>query len=253
MMSFREKQPVWFAVMWIVIYVLAVNVGDALSAVVGVANIVTAPLLIVLSVALFLFVRHNGWLEHYGIRLPSLSGTKIAWYYAPLAIIIAVLVVLGANSALGVTGTALVVLLMLGVGFLEELLFRGLLFKAILQRSGLTRAVVISGVTFGIGHLVNLLRGYTGGEQVLQIVAGIALGIVLALLFAVTGSILPGALFHVLLNIGGTVTQRDLSGDATAVLVMLLLSVVYGTHLWRRTRSQRASTAGASNKLTPAT
>jgi len=241
MVRLREKQPVWFAVLWIGIYIITVNVGDAFSEALGVPNLVTAPLLIALSVGLLVFLRRHGWLEKYGVALPKPRELKVAWYYAPLALMVLVLILLGANSALGATGTALAILLMLGVGFLEEVVFRGFLYKAILKRSGFKRAVIISGVTFGIGHIVNLLRGYTGAEQLLQIVAGVALGIVLALLFALTGSILPGALFHVLLNIGGTLTQRTLTGDAIAVLVMLMVSAIYGTHLWRTMRTRRTS------------
>lgn len=241
MVRLREKQPVWFAVLWIGIYIIAVNVGDAFSEVLGVPNLVTAPMLIALSIGLLVFLRRHGWLEEYGVALPKPRDPRIVWYYAPLALIVLVLVFLGVDSALGATGTALAVLLMLGVGFLEEVVFRGFLYKAILKRSGFKRAVIISGVTFGVGHIVNLLRGYTGAEQLLQIVAGIALGIVLALLFALTGSILPGALFHVLLNIGGTLTQRTLTGDAIAVMVMLVVSAIYGTHLWRTMRTRRTS------------
>ena len=246
MVRLREKQPVWFAVLWIGIYIITVNVGDAFSEALGVPNLVTAPLLIALSVGLLVFLRRHGWLEPYGVALPKPRDLKVVWYYAPLALMVLVLVLLGVDSALGATGTALAVLLMLGVGFLEEVVFRGFLYKAILKRSGFKRAVIISGVTFGIGHIVNLLRGYTGAEQLLQIVAGVALGIVLALLFALTGSILPGALFHVLLNIGGTLTQRTLTGDAIAVMVMLVVSAIYGTHLWRTMRTRRTSDTTAN-------
>jgi len=248
----REKQPIRFAVLWIAIYVIMVNVGDALSETAGVPNLITAPLIIALSIGLLLYLRKQGWLEEYGVTLPGVQYLRSAWYYLPLALIILVLVILGANNALGAAGTTLAVLLMLGVGFLEELVFRGFLFKAILKRSGVKRAVIISGVTFGIGHVVNLLRGYTGGEQLIQVVAGIALGIVLALLFALTGSILPGALFHIVLNIAGTLTQRSLLSDGLAVLMMLMICAIYGTHLWRtwRTRSESNHT---TDSLRPTT
>lgn len=233
MKRLRDKQPIWHAVFWIVIYIMGVNIGDALSAAVGIPNIVTAPLMIALSVGLLFYLRANGWLEHYGLTLPSAEGARLAWYYLPLALMVLVLVLLGTNSALGTTGSVLIIVLMLGVGFLEELIFRGFLYRAILKTGGLTRAVVISGVTFGVGHIVNLLRGYTGGEQLIQIVIGIALGIVLALLFALTGSILPGVAFHQVLNIGGNLTQRDLAGDAVVMAVMLAVCAIYGVHLVR--------------------
>ena len=47
---------------------------------------------------------------------------------------------------------------MLCVGFLEEVIFRGLLFTAI-ARNNIKSAVIISSVTFGIGHIINLFNG----------------------------------------------------------------------------------------------
>lgn len=47
---------------------------------------------------------------------------------------------------------------MLCVGFLEETIFRGLPFTAI-AKDNLKSAVIISSVTFGIGHIINLFNG----------------------------------------------------------------------------------------------
>lgn len=46
---------------------------------------------------------------------------------------------------------------MLCVGFIEELIFRGL-FKAI-GKDNIKSAMIISSVTFGMGHLINLFNG----------------------------------------------------------------------------------------------
>ena len=43
---------------------------------------------------------------------------------------------------------------MLCVGFMEEVIFRGLLFKAI-AKDNAKMAIVISSVTFGLGHVLN--------------------------------------------------------------------------------------------------
>jgi len=51
-----EKSEIWFAVAWIIAYVVLASVGDNLSTYVGVLKIVTLPILIVLSVILYCFV-----------------------------------------------------------------------------------------------------------------------------------------------------------------------------------------------------
>ena len=47
---------------------------------------------------------------------------------------------------------------MLFVGVLEEVIFRGLLFLA-MAKDSMKAAVIVSSVTFGMGHIVNLLSG----------------------------------------------------------------------------------------------
>jgi membrane protease YdiL (CAAX protease family) len=112
------------------------------------------------------------------------------------------------------------------------------------------RAIVISGVTFGIGHIVNLARGYTGEQQLLQIVVAVAIGLVLALLVAVTGSIMPGVVFHILINISGDLTTMDLQQELYVSVGVLVICLAYGTYLVRRLRRQGPAGAfvGASDR-----
>ena len=81
----------------------------------------------------------------------------------------------GVTIKLSVLETALYVLSMLCVGFIEEIIFRGFLFKA-LCKDNLKLAIVISSVTFGMGHIVNLLNGSDLIPTLLQIAYATAIG-----------------------------------------------------------------------------
>ncbi|MBB1510441.1 CPBP family intramembrane glutamic endopeptidase [Tessaracoccus sp. MC1756] len=213
----QDKRPVMFAVAWIGIYIVAVNIGDWLSGLVGVPDLATSVVLVLLSLGLMVHLARNGWLRYYGVRRlrrDDFSGTLL---YAPLVLIVVMQFMKGLRADLDVTAVLVIVVLMTCVGFLEELIFRGMLLRGIQRTSTLTRAIMISGVTFGIGHIVNLARGMNPLEQGIQIGFGVVLGIVLAMLFAVTGTIVPLIVFHALLNISGNVT----ASDPGAELVML--------------------------------
>lgn len=90
---------------------------------------------------------------------------------------------------------------------------------------------MISGVTFGIGHVVNLARGMSPLEQSIQVGFGVVLGIVLALLFAVTGTIVPLIVFHALLNITGNITAGDPKADLVMLATTTVVCVGYGLYL----------------------
>ena len=171
-----EKSEIWFAAAWIIAYVVLASMGDNVSADLGVDKIVTLPILIVLSAILYFFVRKNGLTEKYGLCKPRLPAAKML-YYIPM------LVLLTANLWYGVAlnqsplETVLYVLSMFCVGFLEEMIFRGLLFQA-MAKDGVKSAIIVSSVTFGIGHIVNLFNG-SGAEllpNLLQVLYAVAVG-----------------------------------------------------------------------------
>lgn len=243
MRTLQHKSPVWHAVAWIGIYVVAVNIGDALSEVIGVPNSGTAAVLAVVSLWLILYLRADGWLPYYGVRAVRRSDFDKTWLYIPLVLTAAMQFTKGLRDDLDLTAVLLIVALMICVGFLEELIFRGMLFRGIQRTSTLTRAVVISGVTFGIGHIVNLARGMTAVEQIIQIGFGIVLGIVLALLFAVTETIVPLIVFHALLNISGNLTAGDPGAEWLMLAATTVLCAGYAAYLVSVLRGRRADTA----------
>ena len=82
----HEKSEIWFAVIWIIIYVALVSVGDNLSANVGVLKIVTLPILVALAMIMYFFVRKNDLTEKYGLCKPQISSAKML-FYIPLIIL----------------------------------------------------------------------------------------------------------------------------------------------------------------------
>lgn len=234
MKKLRANSPIWHAVVWIGIYVVVVNVGDGLSDWLGVQNFATALLLLLMSAVLVWYLRRNGWLQHYGLRQLRRTDFACTLYYMPLLLIVLLQFLKGPRQGLDGRAVLIVVVLMLAVGFLEELIFRGFLYRALRTQHGVAAAVLISGITFGVGHVVNLARGYSGGQQVLQIIVGCALGIVLALLFAITGTIVPGIIFHVVLNISGNVTANDQRLEGYVVTATVLVCAAYLSYLVRQ-------------------
>ena len=140
---------------------------------------------------------------------------------------------------------------MLCVGFLEEVIFRGLLFTAI-AKDTIKSAVVLSSVTFGIGHIINLFNG-SGMELVhnlCQIVFAIAVGFLLVTIFYRGGSLLPCILVHSAINALGT-----FANDAGLTMEMRLLhlgaliaiTVAY-TLILTRTLPKSQQKAGCENE-----
>ena len=115
---------------------------------------------------------------------------------------------------------------MLCVGFLEEVIFRGLLFKAI-ARGNIRSAVIISSVTFGIGHIINLFNG-SGMDLVgnlCQIAFVVAVGFLLVTIFYRGGSLLPCIIVHSAINTIGTFAN-DKAVTAEMHIIHLAILIV---------------------------
>ena len=82
-----EKSELWFALAWIIAYVVLASIGDNVSADLGIEKIVTLPILLVMSATLYFFVRKNGLNEKYGLCKPRLPAAKML-YYIPKTILI---------------------------------------------------------------------------------------------------------------------------------------------------------------------
>ncbi|MBE6633268.1 MAG: CPBP family intramembrane metalloprotease [Ruminococcaceae bacterium] len=195
-----DKNPILFAVAWIVAYCALMSVGDVASAAVGMEKSITLPVALLLSAVLLVFLKKNDLLEIHGLCAPKRGAGRMLWYF-PVLLMLTANLWYGVAWTRGVAETALYLFTMLCVGFLEEIIFRGLLFNA-MRRDSLVAAVIISSVTFGIGHILNLVNG-SGAELIpnlLQVVYATAAGLMFVMLYCRSGSLIVCIASHGLFN-----------------------------------------------------
>ena len=231
-----RKNELTFAILWIVLYVVLFSVADGYSADLGVDKIVTAPLGMIMTAVLAVWITKNGLRGKYGLRCPE-GSAKGYLYFLPLAVIVSTNFWFGCQMKMSAAESALRVISMLFVGFIEEIIFRGFLFKAI-SVTNLKRAVAISSVTFGIGHIVNLLNGAPLFDTLMQIVYAVALGFLFTVIFLRSKSLIPCIVTHSAINSLSTFGVVTTSGQLIAVTVVLtVISVAYSVWILRRERT----------------
>ena len=223
-----EKSEIWFAVTWIIAYVVLASAGDNISADLGIEKIVTLPILIALSAILYFFVRKNGLTEKYGLCKPRLPAAKML-FYAPLLVLLTANLWYGIGMNLSPLETVLYILSMFCVSFLEEMIFRGLLFQAMVK-NGVRAAIIVSSVTFGIGHIVNLING-SGAEllpNLLQVVYAIAIGFAFVMIYCKTKSLMPCILTHSIFNGLSAFANEAAMTPQREIVSGILLAVIGG-------------------------
>ena len=196
MTKLYRKSEITFAILWIAAYVVLSSLGDQLSESIGIVKSATAVLHIAMSLILFLWITRNGLGTKYGFCRSRLPAKRLL-FYIPLAVIASASLWNGIGPGFGFPGTLFYVISMCCVGFLEEVIFRGLLFRA-MEKDNLKTAIIVSAVTFGLGHIVNLFNGSgrDPASAVFQIAFAVIVGFVLVLIFLRGGSLIPCIVFH---------------------------------------------------------
>ena len=224
-----EKSELVFAIIWIVFYVLLFSVADMLSAYLGYEKIITAPISVAVSLFLFLWIWKNELTDKYGLKRAKFP-LKIYLCFIPLIVMISVNLWGGIRFQYCVLETVLFVISMLGVGVIEELIFRGFLFKA-MSKDSVTWAIVVSSLTFGLGHVINLINGAEVIPTLLQIVYAIAGGFLFTVIFYKSGCMLPCIIAHGLINaLSVFAVDFTLKFHIITAVVLTMLSISYG--LW---------------------
>jgi membrane protease YdiL (CAAX protease family) len=226
-----ERSELAFSLVWIVAYVVLMSLADSLSSLVGVEKSVTLPVSLVLALALIIWIKRMALTEKYGLT-PGRFPFKAYLGFIPLAIIVSVNFWGGVSLNYTVWEAVLYVASMLCVGIVEEVIFRGFLFKY-LARGNLTVAIIVSSVTFGFGHVINLVSGVEVIPTLLQIAYATAAGFLFTVIFYRSGSLLPCIITHSLINATSVIcVEGNLTMSIITASVLVVVSVGYAVLVW---------------------
>lgn len=237
MKKLYERHELIFAIVWIVLYVNVFSMADEASRRLGVEKLLTFPAAAIMCIFLFLWLRRHGLMEKYGLCAPKLKARDML-YYLPLLLIVSCNAWFGLTLNMSVPESIFYVLSMLCVGFLEELIFRGFLFKA-MSRDGLKSAIIVSSLTFGIGHIVNLFNG-SGAElmpTLLQVCYAVAAGYMFVIIFYRSASLIPCILTHSGINmLSAFGAEPGSAGRVFSAAALCVISLGYAVYLNRKIR-----------------
>lgn len=230
MKKLYEKNELTFSIMWIVVYCVLQSLANPLNKVIGIEYAASAVFCILQTIVLFNFIRKNKLQERYGLCKSSVPASRFL-YYVPLIILATGNLWNGVAVNYSLPETVCRIACMLCVGFLEEVIFRGFLFVSI-AKENVRSAIIISSVTFGVGHLINLFNG-SGMELVnnlCQICFAIAVGFLLVTIFYRGGSLLPCIIVHSAINTLGTFandTDLTMQMNLLHIFALILITVAY--------------------------
>ena len=229
MRKLYEKNELMFAVLWILVYCFATipirgNLGDD--------SIWMTIVLLVIAVGITAFVKINHLEKKYGLTgWPR--NTKRYLFFIPMWILVTGNLWGGFGIVYDGMGQVFAVISMLLIGYVEEVIFRGFLFKALIPRDGIKLAIIISSVTFGIGHIVNLFAGQANIETIMQVFFAVAWGFIFTFVFYKSESLFPCIIAHSLVNAFSEFINETNSYMTGWIYIWasILVAIVYGIYL----------------------
>lgn len=241
----KKKSEMFGVLSRIIVYVIVMSLFESIYADHSGQAWRVIPAAIILGLLLAGMARNNDF-----STLGFTSPTQLPWrkvlFLLPFVIVATANLWHGAVLRYAPLDTVWYIIAMLCIGFVEEILFRGYLLHLLLKRStGL--AVLISSLTFALGHIVNLANGAEIVPTLLQLVYALAIGLMLSVFVVKTGHLLPCCLFHGVFNALAAFSNEvgQAMGYQIAVCAIIsLFSAGYAVYLWRL-KSSDATTATA--------
>ncbi len=236
MKKLYEKNEQTFAIVWIVVYCVLQSLANPLNEKIGIEYSASAVFCILQTIILFTFIRKNNLQKRYGLCESPVPARRFL-YYVPLFILATGNLWNGVAVNYSLTEAVCHIACMLCVGFLEEVIFRGFLFVSI-AKENIKSAIIISSVTFGVGHLINLFNGSGMGlvTNLCQICFAIAVGFLFVTIFYRGGSLFPCIVVHSAINtLSIFVNKTDITVEKHIIhiLVLICITVAYNLILTR--------------------
>ena len=227
MRKFYETKPVLFAILWIVVYVVLIaplrgRFGDgSLQMLLG---------LVAISAAMLAVIRLLGIQKELGMTRWLQNGRALLWLL-PMWVLSTGNLWGGVSVRYDAITSVMAVLSFLLVGVAEEIIFRGFLFNGMRKTGRLTVAIVVSAITFGMGHIVNLLTGHATAETLVQMIFAVAWGFLFTFAYLKGGSLLPCIAIHGLIDAFSVFARDNAAADWAYIIATVVIAVVYCLYL----------------------
>ena len=220
-----EKYETLFCILLIVAYIL---INSYCIQNFGIEDYRSAIINTIFSMSLIVLMIKLKRTSYYG--LIKVTDLKSYLYFIPLFLIVSVNLWNGVNINNSASEIIFYILNMINVGFIEEIIFRGFLFK-MMEKDNVKRAIIVSAITFGIGHIINLLNGADLISTLLKVCYAISTGYLFVIIFYKSKSLIPCIVTHCLVNSFSIFNVENMISLYVAPLFLMTVPLIYAIYI----------------------
>lgn len=225
MKRYFEKNETLCTILLIILYVVVNSYCMKNFGYTSYISTIINTILSILVITLMIILKR---VKYYGIT--KVNNIKKCLFFIPLLLIISVNLWNGININNTSSEILFRFLTMINIGFLEEIIFRGFLFK-MMAKDNIKSAIIVSSLTFGIGHIVNLLNGASLIPTLLQICYAISLGYLFVTILIKSKSLIPCIITHILINFLSIFNVDNTNMMYITSIFLVVISIIYSFYL----------------------
>ena len=169
--------------------------------------------------------------EYYG--LSKVCNYRYCLYFIPLILTLSVNFWGGIKIENSVSEIIYYMLFMTNVGFIEEIIFRGFLYK-MMEQDNKKIAILVCSLTFGIGHMINLFNGALLIPTLLQVCYATSVGYLFIVIFDKSKSLIPCIITHSLMNVSSIFYQDNLFLMYMIPIFLIIVSFSYARYMVKK-------------------
>ena len=225
MRKIYEKHETLFCIILIVVYVILNSYCIQNFGITDYRSVIINTIFSIFLISLMIILKR---VKYYGIT--KVKNPKKYLFFIPLILIASVNLWNGININNSGSEILFHILTMINVGFIEEIIFRGFLFK-MMAKDNVKQAIIVSSITFGIGHIVNLLNGADLIPTLMQICYAIAIGYVFVIIFYKSKSLIPCIITHSVINSLSIFNVENNTSSYIITTFLIIVSVSYAIYI----------------------
>ena len=220
-----KNKELFYTIIYIIFYVISNSIVLNNYGQISIQSLLVNTVITITLVSTIISTKKT---KYYG--LVKVNKPNKYLYFVPLTLLVLINFIGGIKIQNTPKEITLFILTMLEVGFIEEILFRGYLFK-ILEKDNQKTAIIITSLTFGIGHIVNLLNGADFIPTLIQIIYSVSVGYLFVKILIKTKSLWPCIITHSLLNALSIFSNQTTIIFYISSILLLFISLSYSFYL----------------------
>lgn len=249
MLQLYKDKAVLHSLVWLMIYLLLNTITGNLAGSLGLEPYLVSSLPnLLLSVVCLYYLMRSNIAADIGLLTKSTEKSKTMLFYLPLLIIPFLNLFYGINIDLSPTQILAILAMYIGVGFMEEIIFRGLMFKALSQKWNHYAVVIFISLTFAFGHAVSIVAiDQSVGDTVLQIINAFVVGFLFTIVVIASGNLTICIITHILYNFMADISLVG-STDIEIIIISFIMTLLYFVYLLLFGKNIKAYFKGSEEK-----